>query len=263
MHTIKLYEKGAVSTVWLNRPDKHNAINPVMMKELTEAFDQLSRLASVRVIILRGLGRSFCAGADLAYMQQMASYRAEDNERDAMVLAKLFERIYTCPKPVIALLHGAVYGGANGLAAASDIVLADIDTRFAFSEVKLGITPATISPYVIGRCGEAAARDLMLTGRVFDAQEAKEFRLVNQIFTSETVNQVLDMYTGNLLHAAPGALAECKQLINDIARRNIPETEVLPDTARRIARQRASEEGQEGLKAFLEKRNPNWLIDIE
>lgn len=255
-----LHHNGPVATIWLNRPDNHNAINPSMMHELLGAFHELGQSDSVRVIILRGTGRSFCAGADLSYMQQVASYDEEANRRDALVLASLFETIYTCPKPVIALLHGAVYGGANGLAAASDIVIADIDTRFAFSEVKLGITPATISPYVIRRCGEAAARDLMITGRAFTAQEARDYHLVNQLFTSETVDQLLLTYTGNLLHASPGAIAQCKQLIRDISTNTRATSEIMHDTAKLIAQQRASEDGQEGLSAFLEKRNPNWLI---
>jgi methylglutaconyl-CoA hydratase len=260
MNTIKLHHNGPVCTIWLNRPDKHNAINPAMMKELLEALDTLCHSDSVRVVVLRGTGRSFCAGADLAYMQQIATYDEEANSRDALVLASLFENISTCPKPIIALLHGAVYGGANGLAAASDIVIADINTRFAFSEVKLGITPATISPYVIRRCGEAAAHDLMLTGRTFGALEAKEYHLVNQVFSSETVDQVLAMYIGNLLQAAPGAIAQCKKLIRDISSSTQSTSEMRNDTSKRIASQRASEEGQEGLRAFLEKRNPNWLI---
>ncbi len=246
--------------MWLNRPDKHNAINAQMMHELLEVFENLSHNEDVRVIVLRGTGRSFCAGADLAYMQQISAYDQDENMRDALMLASLFETIYTCPKPVIALLHGAVYGGANGLSAASDIVIADINTRFAFSEVKLGITPATISPYVIRRSGESAARDLMLTGRAFSAQEAKEYHLINHIVTTETVDHALDTYIGNLLHAAPGAIAQCKQLIRDISSTKLATSEIKYDTAKRIARQRASEEGQEGLRAFLEKRNPNWLI---
>ncbi len=260
MNAIMLHHNGPVATIWLNRPDKHNAINPTMMRELLGAFQELGQSGSVRVIILRGTGRSFCAGADLSYMQQVAYYDEEENRRDALVLASLFETIYTCPKPVITLLHGAVYGGANGLAAASDIVIADIDTRFAFSEVKLGITPATISPYVIRRCGEAAARDLMITGRSFGAQEAKDYRLVNQLFSSETVDQLLMTYTGNLLHASPIAIAQCKQLIRDIGSNKLATSEIMHDTSNRIARQRVSTEGQEGLRAFLEKRTPNWLI---
>lgn len=260
METIRLHHNGPICTIWLNRPDKHNAIDSQMMHELLEAFENLGQKESIRIIVLRGNGRSFCAGADLAYMQQVSAYDQDENMRDALILASLFETIYTCPKPVIALLHGAVYGGANGLSAASDIVIADIDTRFAFSEVKLGITPATISPYVIRRCGESAARDLMLTGRSFGAKEAKEYHLVNQIVTTETTEQVLDTYIGNLLHAAPGAIAQCKQLIRDISNTTLATSEIKTDTAKRIARQRSSEEGQEGLRAFLEKRNPNWLI---
>lgn len=261
MNSIRLHHNQAIATIWLNRPEKHNAFNLQMMQELIKAFEQLGQSDNVRVIILRGTGKSFCAGADLAYMQQVASYDQEENRRDSLVLATLFETIYSCPKPVIALLHGAVYGGANGFAAASDIVIADLDTRFAFSEVKLGITPATISPYVLKRCGEAAARDLMLTGRPFSAHEARDYHLVNQLFSADTLDRVLETYIKNLLHAAPSAIAQCKQLIRDISSTSLSTGEIMHDTAQRIARQRASAEGQEGLKAFLEKRNPNWLIN--
>jgi methylglutaconyl-CoA hydratase len=257
--TIRTEQQQAVFTIWLNRPDKHNALNQLMISELTQAFESCANAETVRVIVLRGTGKSFCAGADLQYMHDISAFGPEENAADAMKLASLFEKIYQCPKPVIAILHGAVYGGANGLLAAADIVLAHEDTVFAFSEVKLGITPATISPYVIRRCGQAAARELMLTGRKFTAQEAYRFLLVNLIFTEETLEAQLQFYSGHLHSAAPGAVSLCKQLIHDVSTSALKPEEMMKDTASRIAFQRASAEGQEGIKAFFEKRKPNWI----
>lgn len=248
-----------VTTIWLNRPEKHNALNQRMIVELQQAFTHLAIDPETKVIVLRGTGKSFCAGADLEYMRDISAFGPEENLADALKLAALFESIYLSPKPVIAIVHGAVYGGANGIAAAADIVLADEQTLFAFSEVKLGITPATISPYVLARCGGAAARELMLTGRKFSASEAHRFLLVNSLFTSETLDSQMAFYTGHLLHAGPAALAECKQLLHDVAGRSLSDKQLKEDTAQRIADQRATDEAKEGILAFFEKRPPKWI----
>ncbi len=254
--SVQFAEKQA--SIWLNRPEKHNALNPLMIAELTEAFTHLAHEPGIRVIVLRGKGKSFCAGADLNYMKEIAGFGEKENHADAMQLATLFETIYSSPKPVIALVHGAVYGGANGLSAACDIVLAEKNTIFAFSEVKLGISPATISPYVIRRCGGAAARELMLTGRRFTAEEAARFLLVNKIVEIGEMEEALQAYVKELLAAAPEALAQCKKLIHDVAGQQHQGPELMEETARLIASQRASAEGQEGIAAFFEKRKPNW-----
>jgi len=259
--TIQIEQKAKVATIWLNRPEKHNALSQKMISELSEAFYFLPGSEQVRVIVLRGKGKSFCAGADLQYMHDIAAFGHEENKADALRLGKVFDLIYHCSKPVIALVHGAVYGGANGLSAAADIVLADEETVFAFSEVKLGITPATISPYVIRRCGEAAARDLMITGRRFSAVEAARFMLVNQIVKSDELEQQLEYYLGQLLTAAPEAVSACKALIRDVSASSLTFKELLNDTAERIAERRASVEGQEGIQAFFEKRKPYWIND--
>ncbi len=253
---VQLADKQA--SIWLNRFEKHNALNPLMIAELTEAFTNLVHEPYIRVIVLRGKGKSFCAGADLNYMKAIAGFREEENHADAMKLAMLFETIYSCPKPVIAMVHGAVYGGANGLSAACDIVLAEKETVFAFSEVKLGISPATISPYVIRRCGGAAARELMLTGRRFSAEEAARFLLVNKIVEHQEMEETLQSYVKELLAAAPEALAQCKKLIHDVSSQQKQGSELMAETAHLIASQRASAEGQEGIAAFFEKRKPNW-----
>jgi methylglutaconyl-CoA hydratase len=256
--TIQYEKQGAVAHIRLDRPDKHNALNPLMIHELTTAFNAASSATDIRVIVLSGSGKSFCAGADLHYMQEIAHYGMEENIADGLRLATLFDTIYTAPKPVIACVHGSVIGGGNGLAAAADIVIAETETIFAFSEVKLGITPATISPYIIRRCGTTAARELMLTGRKFDAKEAARFQLVNLVVSQEEMPNFLNDYVKHFLTAAPSALADCKQLINDIVVSDQTTTALMPETARRIAVRRASTEGQEGIKAFFEKRKPNW-----
>ncbi len=255
---IELHIQDFTAAISLNRPEKHNALNAEMIAELTEVFQQITSDENIRVVLLRGYGPSFCAGADLNYMKSIAGFGEEENKQDALRLAQLFETIFCCPKPVIAVLHGAVYGGANGLSAACDLVLADEKTIFAFSEVKLGISPATISPYVIRRCGEAAARDLMLSGRRFTAHEAERFHLVNKVISHKNQEETLDKYIKEFRSAAPQALAECKQLIRILGNENKPTGQLMDYTASLIAKQRAGKEGQEGMTAFFEKRKPKW-----
>ncbi len=258
--TIEFLKEGLVVNIRLNRPDKHNALNPLMIAELTTAFSEIANQPELRLVILRGNGSSFCAGADLNYMKEIASFGQEENLEDARKLATLFKQISECAIPVMAVLHGAVYGGANGLSAACDIVLAHEDTVFAFSEVKLGITPATISPFVIARCGQAAARELMLTGRKFTASEGYRFMLVNQVYSDESAEKITEFYVKQLLSSAPNALRQCKELIKMVDPPSTDSAKIFNETTAMIARQRASEEGQEGLVAFFEKRKPNWIL---
>ncbi|MCK9451469.1 MAG: enoyl-CoA hydratase-related protein [Bacteroidales bacterium] len=258
--TIEFLKEGLIVNIRLNRPDKHNAINPLMIAELTMAFAEIANQPELRLVILRGNGSSFCAGADLNYMKEIAGFGQEENLEDARKLATLFMQISDCPIPVMAVVHGAVYGGANGLSAACDIVLAHEDTVFAFSEVKLGITPATISPFVIARCGQAAARELMLTGRKFNASEGYRFMLVNQVYSDESAEKIMELYVKQLLSSAPNALRQCKDLIKMVDTARADSAKIFDETTAMIARQRASEEGQEGLAAFFEKRKPNWIL---
>lgn len=257
--TIEIITQAEVATIWLNRPEKHNALNALMINELTQAFEQLSAMETIRLIILRGRGKSFCAGADLHYMQEIAAFGHEENYDDAVRLASLFERIYTCPKPVMAVVHGAAYGGANGLSAACDLVIAETNTVFAFSEVKIGITPATISPYVIRRCGEAAARELMLTGRKFTAREAERFMLSNRTVNEESLELEIEAYINHFTSSGPQAVAQCKKLIQVVSSAAKNTSEMMRFTANLIASQRASDEGQEGISSFFDKRKPNWV----
>ena len=257
MNYIITKEENNVLTVSLNRPEVHNAMNPELIAGLTKVFEEAGQDKNIRAIVLKGEGKSFCAGADLNYMKEIAGYGFEENYRDGLRLAALFRTIYECPKPVIALIHGAVFGGANGLVAAADIVLAEEKTVFAFSEVKLGIIPATIAPFVIKKTGEFAAKDLMMTGRRFGVQEAIHYRLINAFLPKEQLEEHLAQIIDQLKTSAPEAVQETKKLIRYIMEHNDMET-IIEKTAKWIAERRASAEGQEGMAAFLEKRKPQW-----
>ena len=258
--TIEFELNGTIGTVWMNRPDVHNALNEKMISEIIECYEELNTRSDVRVVILRGRGKSFCAGADLNYMKGIATFGFDENYQDSKRLAKCFNIIYTCSKPTIAIVHGAAIGGANGLLAACDFVYCTDDTKFAFSEVKLGIAPATISLYVTKRIGEYGSRDLMLTGRRFTGKEAEWYRLANKSLPTEELDACVDGIVKQLLSSGPDAIAACKRLIFDISNKMNFE-EAIDYTAKTIAELRASKEGQEGMASFLEKRKPNWVIE--
>lgn len=251
--TLQIGIEKNVARIALNRPEVRNALNVMMIKELTEAVDWLDARDDIHVIEICGNGKSFCAGADINYMKDIANNGYIQNLEDARRLSKLFQTIYFCNTPVIALVHGHVIGGGNGIIAACDVVLAETDTVFAFSEVRLGITPATISPFVIAKCGEAMARDTMLSGRKFTAQEALRFNLVNYVGTMEELNKRLDFYTENYLAASPSAIRDCKQLIRSVCGHDDPYSPVFDMTSALIANERMSPDGQERMKKFLEK----------
>ncbi|MBE0640097.1 MAG: enoyl-CoA hydratase/isomerase family protein [Bacteroidales bacterium] len=251
----------SVGTVWMNRPDKHNAMNAEMILEIIECFEALNDDENVRVVVLRGRGKSFCAGADLNYMKGIAGFGFEENYQDSLKLARCFNVIYTCQKPTIAVVQGAAIGGANGLLAACDYVFCTDDTKFAFAEVKLGIAPATISPYVVKRIGEFAARDLMISGRRFTGKEAEWQRLVNKSLPAEEIEEQVTSTIKQLLTSGPEAMKACKQLIFDLYNK-LTFDESIDYSARLIASLRASTEGQEGMASFLEKRPPNWTQTI-
>ncbi len=244
-------------TIWLNRPAIHNAFNEVMISEVTKAFKQLAEDDEVRVILLRGRGKSFCAGADLNWMRDVAKYGYEQNYSESLALSLCFYTIYTCPKPTIAVVHGVAIGGANGLLAACDFAFADETTVFSLSEVKIGIVPACISPYVTKRVGEYGSRELMLTGKRFDGNYAHHMRLVNKSLPAAELEAALAETIALLMTSGPKAMSHCKNLIYDISNK-LSLNEAIDYTAKMIADIRASEEGQEGMAAFLEKRKPNW-----
>ena len=256
--SIKIQLGESVAWVNLDRPEVRNALNPELIGELTETFRWLDSRDDIRVIVLKGNGPSFCAGADLAYMKAMATFSRAQNVADAERLSKLFQAIHFCDKAVVTVVHGACIGGANGIVAASDVVIAEASTRFAFSEVRLGITPATISPFVVHKIGNASARELMLTGRGFTADEAKAFHLVNVVVTEDRLIEMERQYIGHFLHASPYAVAECKKLLRLVSGTADAFDPIFFQTANLIADQRASKAGQEGLAAFFEKRKPSW-----
>lgn len=256
--TLKIQLGESMAWVNLDRPEVRNALNPDMIHELTEAFAWLGSRDDIRVIILKGNGKAFCAGADLKYMKDMTGYSYPQNLADAEKLSKLFQTIWFCNKAVITVVHGACIGGANGIIAASDIVIAETNTKFAFSEVKLGITPATISPFVVQKIGLAAAKELMLTGRVFYAAEAQGFKLVNAVVAESRLVDLERQYIEYFLHASPDAVAECKNLLRMVSGTDDPYSPVFGQTSVAIANQRISKAGQEGMAAFFEKRKPAW-----
>ena len=257
-NTIKVQLGESMAWVNLNRPEVRNALNTELIRELTEVFDWLNSRDDIRVIILKGNSKAFCAGADLAYMKDMASFSYNQNIADAEKLSKLFQTIYFCNKAVIVDVHGACIGGANGIIAAADIVIAEKETKFAFSEVRLGITPATISPFVVQKIGNTAAKELMLTGRRFTADEAKAFHLVNAVVSEAEMIDTERQYIDHFLHASPDAIAECKNLLRMVSGTDDRFNPIFMQTSVAIANQRISKAGQEGMAAFFEKRKPSW-----
>ena len=253
---IDVRREGAVARVTLNRPDVRNAFNDTMIGELAAWTRQAAGDNAVRVAVLAGAGKAFCAGADVAWMARMREYSEEENLRDARAMAEMFGAFDLLPFPVIGRIHGAALGGGTGLAAVCDIVIASEEATFGFTEVKLGILPAVISPFALAKIGMAAARELMLTGVRFSAARAREVGLVHHVVPPAALDRTVDELVREVLEAAPGAVATAKRLIPQVAGR--PPRDVAELTAATIAAQRVSQEGQEGLTAFLEKRRPNW-----
>lgn len=255
-NTILISETENALWVKLNRPEVHNALNAEMITELTSVFHEINTLQNIKAVVLSGNGKSFCAGADLNYMKGIAEFGEEENINDAKKLAALFMSVYKCKKPTIALVHGAVFGGANGLISACDIVIAEENTTFAFSEVKLGIAPATIAPFVIKRIGEFGSKELMMTGKRFKSKEAQKWNLVNHVYNEVTDENPLDKILIEFNSSAPKAVMETKILIEKVLNNSLDSN--IEYTTKLIAKLRASEEGQEGMSAFLEKRKPDY-----
>jgi methylglutaconyl-CoA hydratase len=254
---VQIDREGKVATVRLNRPDKHNAFDEHLIAELTKAFRDLANDAAVRVVVLAANGASFSAGADLDWMKRMSVMDRAANERDSLLLADLMAAIDRCPKPVVGLIEGAAFGGGVGLAACCDIVIATTKASFCLSEVRLGLIPAVISPYVAAAIGPRACRRYFLTAEKFDAATAETLGLVHRVVAPEALAEARDEIVGHLLKGGPAAEAAAKQLIQRVSLAGIDEALRL-DTARRIADARASDEGKEGIAAFLEKRKPKW-----
>jgi methylglutaconyl-CoA hydratase len=256
--TLTCSRDGSVATIHLNRAEVRNAFNETTIAEITDVFRALGNAPEVRAIVLAANGPAFCAGADLNWMKKMADYTHDENRADAAQLAEMLRTIYTCPKPVVAKVQGDCYAGGMGLVAACDITVAVEEANFCLSEVKLGLIPATISPYVIKAMGENAARRYFLTAERFSAQEAHRIRFVHSVVKADALDASVNDIVKALVSASPNAVKEAKCLVRDVA--NMPVTEALiADTAERIAVIRASDEGREGVRSFLEKRKPSWL----
>ncbi len=256
MKHLVVSENNGVTTVALNRPEKHNAFNPEMISELTDLFLSFEKNPNRTAIILKGNGKSFSAGGDLEWMRSMVNFTLEENLNDARRLFDMYQAMAFCGTPLIGLVHGHVMGGGLGLVAVCDVVAAESTTQFCFSEAKIGIAPAVISPWVLRKVPQGMAREVMLTAKMFGVDHAK---LMGLVHFSGPLTEAEDFVTSaveNLLKCSPGAVRAAKKLMNDIS--ILPWSEMRDQASRVIAERRVSEEGQEGLKAFLEKREPKW-----
>lgn len=249
----------SVASLTLNRPERHNAFNEKVIAEIREAIKFLDSHESVRAVVLKGNGKSFSAGADLEWMKRAAKFSKKENEADAMALSNMFHALNTLSKPVIALAHGAIMGGGTGLLSCADIVFSTADATFAFSEVRLGLVPATISPFVIAAIGARQARRYMLTGEKFDGRVAESLGLVHQLvpFADDLAGSAARFIEKHILASGPGAVASTKVLIRDVAGKPIDD-KLRAMTAKKIAEVRTSDEAAKGLAAFFEKRRPDW-----
>ena len=255
---IRISAQGGIATVVLSRPDVRNAFNDEVIAELSQAFIQLGDDPQVRAIVLMAEGPAFCAGADLNWMRRMADYTRDENIEDAGKLAFMLRAIYECPKPTIARVQGDVYAGGMGLVAACDMAVSVDTAGFCLSEVKLGLIPATISPYVIRAMGARAAHRYFLTAERFDAAEALRIGFVHAVVGADQLDAKVDELLKALTSASPNAVRACKQLVQDVAEREI-DASLIAATVEGIADIRASAEGREGVQSFLQKRKPGWL----
>jgi len=256
--TLITHRDGVIEYLTLNRPDVRNAFNEQMIAELTAWAATINADDDVRVAVVGGAGKVFSAGADIAWMAKALEYTHDDNVRDANAAARMFAALDTLPVPLIGRIHGAALGGGSGLAAVCDVVVADEEAVFGFTEVKLGILPSVISPYAVAKIGRSAARELFLTGMRFSALRAKEIGLVHAVVPTGALDTMTAMYVNEFLSGAPDAIATAKALIPRVWSRGASDAAGL--TAEAIAAQRVSKEGQEGLRAFLEKRRASWNV---
>lgn len=250
--------QGPVATVWLNRPAVRNALDDVLLSEITQAIKLLEQEDAVRVLVLGGRGKVFCAGADLNWMKRMAGYSNEQNQADAMGLATMLKTLHQVSKPTIARVHGAAFAGGMGLAAACDVVVAEPTAEFCLSEVRIGLIPSTISPYIIKALGVQASKRYMLTAERISAGEAHRLGFVQVLCEDGAIDAAVAQISQALIAGGPRALAQTKTLINTVANRSLDD-ELIDETAGLIARVRSSGEGREGVSSFLEKRQPAWV----
>ncbi len=254
--TIEITKEDSIVTVKLNRPDVHNAMSEKLMKELTNCFKELSNDDNAKIIILTGNGKSFCAGADLNWMKSMAKYTMEENIRDSKLLLDLYEAIYSCPKPVIGKINGHAFGGGIGLIAVCDITIGVPGKKYAFSEVNLGIIPSVISTYIARRISSSDMRRLFITGERFTSEYAKEIKLLDYVVSEAEFDSKIQKTIEQLRSSGPKAIEEIKKLVNNYEKLDIEKYK--EHTVKKISELRVSDEGQEGINAFLEKRKPKW-----
>ncbi len=254
---ITVKEERKVLHIILSRPEKHNAFDDVTIQELTKAFNEASSKDKIWLVLLKAEGKNFSAGADLEWMKRARKFTHDQNRKDALRLAEMIKTIFTLPKPVVCRVHGGVFGGGLGLIAASDIVIASDDATFSLSEVKLGIAPATISPVLLRKMGESVCRRIMLTGEKFSSHDAKDFGLVHKVVARDALDDAVSEVISMILQNGPQALSSCKELMEKVPSMSLQEAKEY--TALMIARLRSSEEGQEGISSFLEKRKPRWI----
>lgn len=257
LETLQVAISGHIATVTLNRPEVRNAFNETGIEELTGAFRELGARDDVRVIVLAANGPAFCAGADLNWMKKMAGYSDDENRADAMALAMMLQTIHACPKPVVARVQGDAYAGGLGLVCVCDIAVAAEGAHFCLSEARLGLMPATISPYVIRALGEQASRRYFITAERFDAATALRLGMLHEVVAAEALDASVHEIATTLAGNSPNAVRECKRLVQDMAGRPLNDA-LIADTAERIAQIRRSDEGREGVRSFLEKRTPAW-----
>ena len=251
--------QGAIRTITLSRPDVRNAFNDEVIAELKAAFEDAGQASDVRCVVLAAVGPAFCAGADLNWMRRMADYTRDENLADAACLAEMLRTLYECPKPTIARVQGDVFAGGVGLVAACDMAVSVDTATFCLSEVKLGLIPATISPYVIRAMGARASHRYFLTAERFNAAEALRIGLVHDVVTADALDAKVNELTQALVNASPNAVRACKHLLQDVANKDIDST-LIARTVSGIADIRASAEGKEGVQSFLQKRKPSWLV---
>jgi methylglutaconyl-CoA hydratase len=259
MSTIIVNEENGILNITLNRPEIHNAFNPEMISELTKIFSDQNFSMKSRAVVLKGAGESFCAGADLNWMKSMMKYNFEENLADAQRLYTMFDVMKNCPVPVIGRVHGNIFGGGLGLVAVCDIVAADEKTKFCFSEAKLGLVPSVISPFVRRKMAPHILRELFLTADIFDSEKALTSGLIHFSGSGSKCDKYVEEKIQSIQKCGKGALITTKKLLNDLE--NLSSNDTKAETTSVISKRRVSEEGQEGLKAFLEKRKPNWISD--
>jgi len=257
--TVQYELDGKIARVTFNRPEIHNAFNGTVITEMTDVFKRIAEEDSIRVVLLTGRGKSFCAGADLNWMRGVIKQSFDENLAESNALADLFYAIYTCKRPVIGKINGAAIGGGTGFVAVCDIAVAARSAKFSFSEVKIGVVPACIGPYVVKKMGEGKARELFISGERMNGDRAFEVGLVNRVVDDEALDEDVDKLIKLVLSSGPEAVAMAKRLVSEVP--GMTPEQFKPYTAEMIAKLRISDEGQEGMDAFLNKRKPNWVED--